>query len=135
MTNLDEYVLERLPDGKCRVRLVPVEIFGMVCDHDAHRGESVPFGYGLCDAVQSWSDCNRADGRIFRLDENWTHREPGEFIEAVVDEGDLPKFLHNWNSEPGRSPTLVVTENCGHPWRIEPSAFAAGVRMCNTCGM
>jgi hypothetical protein len=25
--------------------------------------------------------------------------------------------------------------DCGHPWRIEPSAFAAGVRTCNTCGM
>jgi hypothetical protein len=31
--------------------------------------------------------------------------------------------------------TDAESEGCGHPWRIESSAFAAGVRTCNTCGM
>lgn len=46
-----------MADEWVTVRLVPVEVFG------------ADDGYGLCDAVSSWSDCNRAEGFIFRADD------------------------------------------------------------------
>ena len=113
--DLSEYILERLPDGMCRVRLVPVEIFGAGCDHPAHQGEPEPFGFGLMDAVSAWSDCNRANGRIFRLDEahNAAYREPGETIEVIVREADVPMFLRDWREvvDGSDEPTLILAED------------------------
>lgn len=105
---VDDYILERLPDGKVRVRLVAVEIFGAACDHVDHHGNDQPFGYGLMDAVEAWSDCNRAVGRIFRVDENWMTRAAADCIEIVIDEAELPKLLHDWNEDDTRPPVLVL---------------------------
>lgn len=67
------------------VTLIPVEIFGTECDHEAHRGDPVPFSYGLSDAVSSWSDCNRAIGHIYRVDDMPPgSRLPGESITIHV---------------------------------------------------
>lgn len=38
------------------------------------------FGYGICDAVSAWSDCNRAIGRIYRRDEDESVRDDGDTI-------------------------------------------------------
>jgi hypothetical protein len=48
----------------------------------------------LCDAVQAWSDCNRAIGHIYRVDEDWTEafRTPGETITIYVPQSEMTKF-------------------------------------------
>ena len=65
-----------------KVALVPVEVFG------------ADDGYGLCDAVSPWSDCNRAYGHIYRRgeDSNARHREPGDTITVYVPQSELAKF-------------------------------------------
>lgn len=95
-----------LPDGYVRVRLVPIEIFGQQCEHPAHRGDPVPFGYGLCDAVAPWSDCNRADGRMFRLDDCEV-RAPADYIEIIVSRDELWKFDHDFRDSREDPPTIV----------------------------
>lgn len=51
-----------MADDLVPLTLVPVEVFGGEPDDDT-------WGYGLMDAVPAWSDCNRADGRIYRVDD------------------------------------------------------------------
>lgn len=74
------------------LRLVPVQVFGTVgcgsCEHCAKNA-----GYGLMDAVSAWSDCNRAVGKIYRIDDiEPKYREPGETVSIEVREQDLPFF-------------------------------------------
>ena len=69
-------------DALVSLRLVPVEVFG------------AEDGYGLMDAVSAWSDCNRARGHIYRVDDI-EHRE-GETVEIFVRESDLPFFARVW---------------------------------------
>lgn len=68
-----------------KLRLVPVEVFGTD-------------SCGLCDAVSSWSDCNRAGGKIYRVDEEWSHRLPGETVDVYVNEEDLQFFDKEFGS-------------------------------------
>jgi hypothetical protein len=77
-----------------RVRLVPVEVFGADEDNCRSCGEMVPSGYGLMDAVAAWSDCNRAIGRIYRKDDEYSdgYREPGDVITVYVPESEMGKF-------------------------------------------
>src|SRR5580765_3608983 len=83
-------------DPLVRVQLVPVEVFGVnECDNcDA------PGGYGLCDAVPAWSDCNRAIGHIYRVDETG-HREPGDVITVYVPQAELAKFEKRYGDDAG----------------------------------
>lgn len=92
---LDDYIIERREDGLLVLALVPIEIFGQQCDHPAHTGYSEPFGYGLMDAVTAWSDCNRAYGHMFRLDEASLHecRNPEDTIKILCTEEQAQKFL------------------------------------------
>ncbi len=79
------------------LRLVPIEIFGEddCCEHDIEPCKSD--GYGLCDAVSSWSDCNRADGKFYRVDDiDPECRKPGETVEILVKRSDLPFFERRW---------------------------------------
>lgn len=106
------------------ITLVPVEVFGGDCDchidagHAYVQPEGTPegmtaqeqpsgvvklvprcagWGYGLSDAVQAWSDCNRADGRIYRVDEtDPKYREPGETVTVYVPRAALPWFEKHW---------------------------------------
>jgi len=94
-----------LPDGYVRARLVPIEIFGEECDHPDHKGKPQPFVYGLCDAVSPWSDCNRADGRMFRLDEPDGRRDPDQVIEVIVKREDMWKFDHDYRDSRENPPT------------------------------
>lgn len=71
-------------DGLVPLRLVPVEVFG------------AEDGYGLGDAVEAWSDCNRARGHIYRVDEDYMIRLPGETVEIFVRPEDLPFFERYW---------------------------------------
>lgn len=77
-----------------RVVLVPVEVFGADQEDCPDCGATVEFGYGLSDAVPAWSDCNRAIGRIYRVDEasSEPYRQPGDTITIYVPESELAKF-------------------------------------------
>lgn len=81
-----------IPAGEplVRVQLVPVEIFGVSPEPCEHCGEETGGGYGLMDAVEAWSDCNRAAGHIFRKDDIPTRH--GETITIYVPQSEMPKF-------------------------------------------
>lgn len=72
-----------------KVTLVPVEVFGTECDACDRE-----VGYGLCDAVSAWSDCNRAHGRIYRKDEDdgVQYRNPDDVITVYVPQSEMQKF-------------------------------------------
>ena len=94
-----------------RIRLVPVEVFGADEEDCRSCGETVRFGYGLCDAVSAWSDCNRAIGHIFRKDDDYTegYREPGDTITVYVPQSELAKFERRYGDEAGnRCPACHV---------------------------
>lgn len=87
------------------LRLVPVEVFG------------AEDGYGLCDAVSAWSDCNRADGHIYRVDDgDPQYREPGQTVEIFVREADLPFFAKAWGDEPEASKVPADTQAQAAAW-------------------
>jgi hypothetical protein len=94
-----------------RIRLVPVEIFGADQEDCRGCGEVIRFGYGLCDAVQAWSDCNRAIGHIFRKDDDYTegYRTPGETITVYVPQSQMALFERRYGDEAGnRCPSCYV---------------------------
>lgn len=75
------------------LRLVPVEVFTGMCEHEGCENPD-HLGYGLSDAVSAWSDCNRAEGRIYRVDEDdaAAYRDPGDTVTIWVDPADRPWF-------------------------------------------
>lgn len=107
--------------------LVPVEVFGG-CDHPGCDAQCGTFGYGLCDAVgPGYSDCNRAEGKIFRIDDlpsdpanDFTHYEGEQVrVQILVREHDLPYFQRRFGDNPreGRP-----ARTCEHYGRGEPTA-------------
>ncbi len=101
------------PTNLVPLTLVPVEVFGGDCDcHNEHnyrwsadtgRGASNGcdgWGYGLMDAVQAWSDCNRASGRIYRVEDLDGHREPGESITVYVEAAQVEWFQKRFGDNP-----------------------------------
>lgn len=86
--------------------LVPVEVFGLMCDD--HSDAPRPVGWGLSDAVQAWSDCNRADGHIYRVDDTETqYRKLGETVRIWVADEDLPFFEKRWGATYSTDPDVV----------------------------
>ncbi len=96
--------------------LVPVEVFGGDCAcherREAGEGKTDCHGwsYGLCDAVEPWSDCNRAAGRIFRVEDLTGPRRPGESIRVWVADDDVPALTQTiwgdpWDHRPPTGPT------------------------------
>jgi hypothetical protein len=81
-----------------RIRLVPVEVFGADTEDCEGCGETVRCGYGLMDAVSAYSDCNRAIGRIYRVDEETSEawREPGDTITVYVPQSEMAKFQRRY---------------------------------------
>jgi hypothetical protein len=82
-------------DDLVPLRLVPVEVFGGNCATHCppNDSEDCKDAYGLMDAVEAWSDCNRAEGHIYRIDEtDPKYRRPGDTVEIFVRRGDLPWF-------------------------------------------
>lgn len=85
---------------KVTLTLVPVQVFGG-CGHSDEEGHD-PFcekwSYGFMDAVSSWSDCNRARGHIFRVEDLGPISDPDRHtIQIEVDEADLWFFKKNWD--------------------------------------
>ena len=90
------------------VTLVPVEHFGADEEH-CECGRVVECGMGLMDAVSAWSDCNRAIGRIYRVDDLPQHREPGDTITAYVPQSEMAKLGKRFGDDAGhRCPACHV---------------------------
>ncbi len=84
-----------------KLRLVPVEVFGGVdCGKRCtHCDEIHEWGYGLMDATSAWSDCNRAIGHIYRVDDMDPSVNPDrETVDVWVDPKDLPFFEKKFDS-------------------------------------
>jgi hypothetical protein len=96
---------EPAPADLVPVTLVPVEVFGSDCEcHDNSRAAGRPcrngWGYGLMDAVSAWSDCNRAIGRIYRVDDTEPeYRQPGETITVYVPREQLAWLEKSWGDD------------------------------------
>jgi hypothetical protein len=98
-------------DPLVRVRLVPVEVFGADEEDCRGCGGTIKCGYGLMDAVQAWSDCNRAIGHIFRKDDDYTegYRESGDTITVYVPQSEMALFERRYGDEAGnRCPACHV---------------------------
>ena len=78
-----------MSDDYAKIRLVPVEVFG------------ADDGYGLSDAVSAWSDCNRAYGKIYRVDESDSlpYRQEGDTVEVLVKKSDLSFFDKRFDND------------------------------------
>ncbi len=72
------------------VTLVAVEVFGGT-DECAGCGQDLPWSYGLCDAVPGWSDCNRAIGHVFRINDI-DERDPDHVVRIWVPDGEWEKL-------------------------------------------
>lgn len=94
MTDRTDHVLAAI-DGAAqgqplvKVTLVPVQVFGAeceTCEKDAP--------YGLMDAVSAWSDCNRAEGHIYRKDDDALipYRNRDDVITVYVPQSEMVKF-------------------------------------------
>ena len=108
MTNTQQPTIPEV-EKLVTLRLVPVQVFGAgrCPSHSSDADGNNPTlcsechedveGYGLMDAVSSWSDCNRAVGKIYRIDDvNGKYRNTGETVEILVKEKDLPFFEKEW---------------------------------------
>ena len=74
--------------------LVPVEVFGADCQHDGCE-DPHHAAYGISDAVSPWSDCNRAAGRIYRVEDlpdPMAGRLPGDVLTIWARKADVPWF-------------------------------------------
>lgn len=87
-----------MSDDLVPLTLVPVEVFTGLCDH-VECPDPDHLGYGICDAVSAWSDCNRAIGRIYRVDDLPRPRAPGDAVTVFVRPGDVEWFKRNFDSE------------------------------------
>ena len=107
-----------VPDDLVPLALVPVQVFGATCDcHDhlegTEQGEKCRgWGYGLSDAVSSWSDCNRAEGHIYRVDDtDPDYREHGDTQTVYASRAAMPWFEKRFDApEEGDPETREVTE-------------------------
>lgn len=106
------------PDRLVPLTLVPVEVFGG-CDHPGCHDQCETFGYGLSDAVgPGYSDCNRAEGRIYRVEDLTSLGQPEHFIDdgeqvrvqIWIREQDAEFFKHRFGTPRIGQPM----RRCGH---------------------
>lgn len=107
----------RLPQMLVPLTLVPVEPFGGDCDHPDCDDPDHREGIGLMDAVgPGWSDCNRAYGRIYRVEDLDPVSEHMEFegelvrVQILVREQDLEFFKRRFGDPRETRPA----RRCGH---------------------
>lgn len=110
------YVFEELVMNKeikeyIKIRLVPISVFG------------AEDGYGLCDAVQAWSDCNRAYGKMYRVDDLKSYRNKGESVDVLVKKEDMEFFNKQWEadkeSKPNKQAYLQGAKDMAEAVKIE----------------
>jgi hypothetical protein len=102
--------------------LTPVVVFGAgVCPdcqgptRCAGCGKEVE-GYGLMDATSAWSDCNRADGHLFRVDDITSTNNPERVRIAIYVPADQMSALEDVGYEDSganRTPALPGCPTCG----------------------
>lgn len=64
------------------------------------QGTGHGWGYGLSDAVAGWSDCNRASGHIYRVDDtDPKYRKPGETVTVYVPRAQVEWFKKHWDGD------------------------------------
>ncbi len=84
------FVRELAAKPMVKLTIVPVEVFG------------ADEGYGLCDAVSWFGDCNRAFGKIYRVEDIDYHgkklREDGDTVEVWVKKSDVSFFDKKFGS-------------------------------------
>ena len=107
-----------------QVRLVPVQVFGADEEDCPDCPATVEFGYGLMDAVEAWSDCNRAIGRIFRVDEarSVDYRQPGDTITVYIPQSEVAKLGKRFGDE-----GVDRCPGCHKRWRELPEEHRARV--------
>lgn len=110
-------------DPLVKICLVPVEVFGTNPEPCEHCGEETGGGYGLCDAVEAWSDCNRAIGRIYRVDD--LENRSGETITVYVPQSEIAKFAKRYAGD-----AEDICQGCRKPLTELPAAHRATV-VCN----
>jgi hypothetical protein len=111
------------------VRLVPVEHFGTDEEFCPNCGTGIECGYGVMDAVEAWSDCNRAIGRIYRVDDDYSepYRQPGDTITVYVPQSEMAKFQKRFGDDAGnRCPA------CHKPYRELPEDHQLSRPSCTT---
>jgi hypothetical protein len=88
-------------DPLVKIKLVPVQVFGTNEEPCEHCGKETGGGHGLMDAVSAWSDCNRAEGHIFRKDDDHSepYRDPGDTITVYVPQSEMAKFEKKYGDE------------------------------------
>lgn len=109
-----------------RARLVPVEVFGADEEDCPDCPASIRVGYGLMDAVSAWSDCNRAIGRIYRVDdmpEVSNDERDRDCITVYVPRSELEKLKRRFGDSGGLCP------GCHRPY----TALAPGHRVRPVC--
>jgi hypothetical protein len=97
-------------DALVKVVLVPVEVFGADEEDCPACPETVTFGYGLMDAVSAWSDCNRAIGHIYRVEDMEGRDSEGtpDCITVYVPQSEVAKFAVRHCESAGRCPACKV---------------------------
>jgi len=92
-----------------KITLVPVEVFGADEEDCPGCGGTIAFGYGLMDAVSAWSDCNRAIGHIYRVEDMEGRNAEGaaDCITIYVPQSELPKFKKS-HSDGDRCPACHI---------------------------
>ena len=111
-----------------KITLVPVEHFGADEEDCPDCPARIETGYGLMDAVSAWSDCNRAIGRIYRVDEasSASFRQPGDTITVYVPQSELPKLEKRYGDSAGhRCPA------CHVPYRELPEGHVLNRPVCS----
>lgn len=129
------YPLPEVPPALVPLTLVPVEVFGGDCDCHENRSDTTGaddcdgWCYGVCDAVESWSDCNRAVGKIYRVDDPGSNREPGETVTVHVDPAQLGFFEKHWGDNPGGEPLVDQQPRQARPPLTQAEAARKYVRL------
>lgn len=127
------------------LRLVPVEVFTGLCRHQGCADPNC-VGYGISDAVSAWSDCNRAVGHIYRVDDLDGSREPGDTLTVHVPESDVQWFRRSFDDDREQARLVLVdpsdpaaielaaTEYRAHWLKADPVAGTARCGGCNEWG-
>jgi hypothetical protein len=97
-------------DALAKVVLVPVEVFGASEEDCPSCPATIQFGYGLMDAVSAWSDCNRAIGHIYRVEDLPGRDSEGapQCITVYVPQSEVAKFAVRHGEGGDRCPACKV---------------------------
>jgi len=60
------------------------------------------------DAVPAWSDCNRATGHMFRVDDLNRADQDRWCVRVWVPDSEMPKLLKDWRDHASHPPNLRV---------------------------